>query len=74
MSKHDIPRYVTEKYKNGARGFKSQKRQQLRQLKKALNDLRIGCAFFPCAMDPVDAIAERVQYLERELSIKNWGR
>lgn len=72
MSK--IPKDVAKQYANGARGFKSERRQALRRLETALSDLRFGCAFFPCGTSPVAAIDAQVKLLKRELSIKNWGR
>ena len=69
-----IPKYVAQQYQGGARGFKSEKRKQLRALKKALDNLRAGAAFFPCGSAPVYVIAEQVDVIAQAISVKNWGR
>ena len=69
-----IPRYVSERYFLGARDFKSEKRQQLKVLLKALDDLRCDCASLPSGLGDVGRIAEIAQRMQREMSIKNWGR
>ena len=69
-----IPRYVSEKYFNGARDFKSEKRQQLKVLLKALDDFRCGCAYLPSGSRDVQRIAEILQRVQSDISTKNWGR
>lgn len=68
-----IPAYIVEKY-GSARRFKETKRRQLIALEKALDALRIGCAFLPTRATRVDAIAAEVESLRQELSVKEWGR
>lgn len=57
-----------------ARAFKAEKRRHLRVLKRALDDLRMGCAYFPSGTIHVERIAHEIEELTRELSAKEWGR
>ena len=69
-----VPKFIAKKYELGARGFKSEKRQQLRMLNRILSDLRIGCAYLPCGTRPVDDIQKQINIMLESLSVKNWGR
>lgn len=69
-----VPKFVTEQYEGGARGFRAEKRRQLAAVKKAVEELRTGCAFFPCAEHPVNKIDEQLCILTAALSVKNWGK
>lgn len=58
-----------------SRAYKKTKRKQLRILKRALDDLRMGCAYFPVSgASLVKVISQQVETLEWELSAKAWGR
>lgn len=69
-----IPSYVSQQYKGGAREFKAKRRAALRDLKTALSELRRGCAYFPCGVDPVHHIADQVVIIEKAICVKKWGR
>lgn len=42
-----IPRFISQQYRNGARGFRVQHRQALRTAAKALELAMSGCAYAP---------------------------
>lgn len=65
--------YPTHAYAN-ARAFKAEKRKHLLELKRAVNQLRSGCAYFQSGTSRVAAIEEQVKALSKELSAKEWGR
>jgi hypothetical protein len=69
---HPVPKWLAKEY-GGAHEFRSLKRHQLRDLVKALDELRMGCAYFPCHEFPIDKIAEQVAILKDALSVKKWG-
>jgi hypothetical protein len=69
-----LPEHIVQDY-GSSRAFKAAKRKQLRILKRALNDLRMGCAYFPVSGSSlVQVIDQQVRTLEWELAAKNWGR
>lgn len=68
-----IPAHIVEQY-GSARKFRSEKRTQLRSLRMALNNLHVGCAFFPSGRSHIREIEQHVNALEIELSVKQWGR
>lgn len=57
-----------------AHAFRSEKRRQLRVVRKALEDLRTGCAYFPDGGDAVKLMGQSVDLLTQQLSVKRWGR
>jgi hypothetical protein len=65
--------YPTHAYPD-ARTFKAEKRRHLREVKRAVDQLRLGCAYFPGGSHRVDAISDQIEELQRELSAKEWGR
>ena len=69
-----IPRAVAAHYAGGSREFKGRRRQALRALKKALADLRLGSAYFPTSYADVVLIAAAAARIEKDISIKHWGR
>lgn len=71
---HPVPEYVAKQYEGGARGFRAEKRRQLRALEKAYIELRIGCAFFPGGQNSMDDIEVALNELQTALSVKNWGK
>jgi len=73
MSK-PVPSHISRKYKQGAHGFRAEKRRQGMALDKALDDLRFGCAFFPCGSEPIEKIDELIAVIRQSISVKNWGR
>jgi hypothetical protein len=66
-----VPRWISEQYENGARGFKEEKRAQLRVVVKAFEDFRLGCAYLPCGSS--DAFVA-LRHIQRAISIAEWGR
>ena len=69
-----IPPFITKQYPDGARGFKKEKRWQLRLLLKALDNLREGSAYFPSGTKHIFEIESACEELQDELSAKRWGR
>lgn len=70
-----IPEWVPRNAKVATRRlWKALKRRQLRTLDRALDDLRMGCAYFPGGAQRVEAISDQVKALRAELSAKEWGR
>jgi len=69
-----VPVFIAKQYVGGARAFKSERRAALRRIKSVLPDLRAGCAYFPSGTRDVEALAEAVARIERDISIANWGR
>lgn len=72
--KNKLPKCITDQYYLGARGFKIEKRQALREIEKALKRLRLGCTYFPAGATKVKDLGVLLRALQRELSIKEWGR
>lgn len=72
--KHKLPKRITNQYYGGARGFKIEKRQALREIENAFKRLRPGCAYFPAGSTKVNDLGVLLRALQRELSIKEWGR
>lgn len=68
-----LPSHVIRRY-GCSRGFRRAKRQALRDLKTALSELALGCAYFPSGAGAVQRIEYEVKVLEQELSEKNWNR
>lgn len=73
MAKTSSDKYPAHAYPN-ARAFKSEKRKQLREVLRAMEQLRSGCAYFPNGHQPVVAIKDQLEALAKELSAKEWGR
>lgn len=72
-TKKPIPKSVAQLY-GSARAFRQTKRRALRQLIKALDELRLGCAHYPNGARAVEAINYEATLLQQELSVENWGR
>ena len=68
-----VPAHVVAIH-GSARAFKALKRKQLTVARKALDDLRTGCAFFPCGNLPVERIERELDAIEAAICEKNWGR
>jgi hypothetical protein len=71
--KRTFPKHITQDYGDG-RSFKSSKRQEAFALKRALDELRLGCAFIPGGSRRVEIITEQITALRQEISAKEWGR
>lgn len=54
------------------RAFRVQKRAAVRRVLKALDELRLGCAYTP-AKD-IGVVTEQVREWQRLMSVKEWGR
>lgn len=68
-----LPDHVIEQY-GSARAFRTRKRKALRDLERALGELRLGSAYFPNGSRGVSNIEYEARILAQELSVKNWGR
>lgn len=77
MSKKDLmffPKYMLDAY-GSRRAFKQAKRKQIRDLRKAIIELRSGCAYMPKgAYEAIKLINSEVDYITSEASLKKWGR
>jgi len=54
------------------RAYKEAKRTDLRELEKAINQFRRGCAYAPCA--PMAILDDWIKQSKEALSVKIWGR
>jgi len=68
-----VPAHITERYVTG-RMFKQVKRRQLEEARKAVSNLRFGCAYFPAGPVPVVKVYSELNKLKLQLSQKQWGR
>ena len=74
-TKQAIPQWMLDNCGYGtARLFKRDKRREVRELARALDQLQIGCAWLPSGTTHPDAIQRHLNALKDELSAKNWGR
>lgn len=69
----EIPEHVIKQC-GSARAFRSRKRKALRDMERALSELRLGSAYFPNGSRGVSNIEYELKILKGELSVKNWGR
>jgi hypothetical protein len=70
-----IPLFISRGYRDGARGFKAEKRAQVRELSKVFRDGIMMCSsYLPNEGIQVGIIYEQIISLRKELSAKNWGR
>ena len=56
-----------------ARQFKQQKRNELKKTKKALEKVRLGCAYTPFVHEIVFA-SRHIEQAIKDSSVNNWGR
>ena len=56
-----------------SRKFKSLKRKQLREVFKAMDDLRLACAHFPNSTTDFDAANKALNSIKHDISVNNWG-
>lgn len=68
-----VPPHVAKQY-GSARAFKAAKRSQLKRVLRELDDLRNGCAYFPCGSGPVDAAGKALHQIKDSICAKYWGR
>jgi hypothetical protein len=54
--------------------FRATKRRQVRELKRALEAVRDGCAYMPKGGAPVGELEKIVDAMVEACSVKNWGR
>jgi hypothetical protein len=54
--------------------FRAEKRRHLRAVRKALEALRMGCAYMPDGGEMVGLMIDRADLLAQRLSVKEWGR
>lgn len=75
MGKQKIPAHVLSNSKTAsAREWKSLKRKQARIARKAIDDLRCGCAYFPLGGHDVQEADEAIDRIIEEISVKSWGQ
>ena len=68
-----LPEHVIADW-GSARNFREDKRRLVREMAQTLDELRVGCAYFPNGSRGVENIMYELEILKRELSIKSWGR
>ncbi|MCK5128148.1 MAG: hypothetical protein KAR42_17970 [candidate division Zixibacteria bacterium] len=74
MKTEPIPFYVLEAMKlKTTREFKSHKRKELREIKKALDKYHQGCAYCPGYENEIKELGKILKKLEELQSIKEWG-
>lgn len=54
--------------------FRKTKRQEIKRVIKALEELRMGCAYLPRAGMPVSRLLNELEELRDACSVKKWGR
>lgn len=69
-----VPKHISQRYADGAHGFRMEKRNLLRILDKILRDFRTGSTHFPCGSEPVDIIQDQIEILKQGLSVRKWGK
>jgi len=70
-----VPRFIAKQW-GSAHNFRSDKRRIVREMLKMNGKLRQGCFHFPCDpyAYPVDEIDKLLLGLQKDLSVKNWGK
>lgn len=69
-----LPKHVLKNSKcKTSREWKSLKRKQARAAKKAIGELRSGCAYFPNDSNDVEEAANAVDRVIEDISIDNFG-
>jgi len=74
MKSEPIPPYVLKNMGlKTTREFKSRKRKELREIKRALDKYYQGCAYCPGYENEITQIRNLLKKLEELQSIKQWG-
>ncbi len=69
-----IPRHALKNSKcKSSREWKSLKRKQARLAKRAIDDLRQGCAYFPSDSYDVEDAAASIDRIIDDISVENFG-
>lgn len=68
-----VPPHIVALY-GTARRFKQDKRRQLDVIRRAIGNIRFGCAFLPNGSQAVQDMTALSNQLKLELSSKTWGR
>lgn len=75
MKKTGVPKYVLVNQRcANVRAFKVKKRAELRAVIKAVDALRLGCAYVPGWHGHMDEIARHLVEWKAQMSEKQWGR
>ena len=74
MIYYEIPDFIKKQYGGTAHGFKAAARARCKKAIRAVNELRMGCAYFPESYYKVELISKTLEDLASELSVRNWGR
>ena len=69
-----VPKHIASQYEDGSHGFRKEKRSQVRELKRILDKLRLGCAYFPCGEGPIEIIENQMNVILDAVSVKHWGK
>ena len=73
MRQRTVPKFIASRYGSGARGFRAEKRRQMRALEKAYKELRNGSAYFPSGIPQMTALESAIESVKQDISRKNWG-
>lgn len=68
-----LPDHVVKQY-GSTRAFKARKRQLVKEARKLVDEIRLGCAYFPEGSRGIEAADYELKVLARSLSVKSWGR
>jgi len=74
MPKEKLPKYLLDNTGcSTSREFKSMKRQELKNVMKAMDELERGAFFLP-EFQKFDDARKALKDLKEAMSVKNWGR
>ena len=68
------PKWLLEREGITTRQWKAMKRKELREVIKAFDYYRLGCAYCPGINGEVITIGKSLDKLKQSLSVKEWGR
>ena len=70
-----ISKFILRHYGDSAKIFKKTKRRQIKQLASKLDELRFCYVAMPNgSVNLINEIDDRIEKLERLVSVKSWGR
>jgi hypothetical protein len=66
-----IPRWILEQHCETSRQFASRKRKELREVLRALDTFRIGCAYVP-KYEAMERVEEGLEAMKEAMEVKHW--
>lgn len=74
MPRLKLPDYLLKNMKlSGSREYKTLKRTELREVLKAIDKFRRGCAWIP-PLHEFNLVAANLERMKQAMSVKEWGR